>query len=46
MRFWKLTAVIVLTDMLAIPALDGIATPLHPGAERFYREVGMVAGEK
>jgi len=27
-------------------ALDGIATPLHPGAERFYREVGMLAGDK
>jgi TRAP transporter TAXI family solute receptor len=24
-------------------ALDGIAIPLHPGAERFYREVGRIA---
>jgi uncharacterized protein len=23
-------------------ALDGIATPLHPGAERYYREQGMI----
>ena len=23
-------------------ALDGIAIPLHPGAERYYREIGMV----
>jgi hypothetical protein len=23
-------------------ALDGIAVPLHPGAERYYREVGMI----
>lgn len=23
-------------------ALDGIATPLHPGAERYYRENGMI----
>ena len=23
-------------------ALDGVAIPLHPGAERYYREVGMV----
>lgn len=23
-------------------ALDGIAIPLHPGAERFYREAGMI----
>ncbi len=23
-------------------ALDGIAIPLHPGAERYYREVGMI----
>jgi uncharacterized protein len=23
-------------------ALDGIAIPLHPGAERYYREVGML----
>ncbi len=25
-------------------ALDGIAIPLHPGAERFYREVGLTPG--
>jgi len=24
-------------------ALDGIAIPLHPGAERFYREIGRIA---
>ena len=23
-------------------ALDGIAVPLHPGAERYYREVGLI----
>jgi TRAP transporter TAXI family solute receptor len=23
-------------------ALDGIAIPLHPGAERYYREVGLI----
>ncbi len=23
-------------------ALDGVAIPLHPGAERYYREVGMI----
>ncbi len=23
-------------------ALDGIGIPLHPGAERFYREAGML----
>lgn len=23
-------------------ALDGIAIPLHPGAERYYREIGMI----
>ena len=23
-------------------ALDGLAVPLHPGAERFYREVGLI----
>jgi TRAP-type uncharacterized transport system substrate-binding protein len=22
-------------------ALDGLAVPLHPGAERYYREVGL-----
>ena len=25
-------------------ALDGIAIPLHPGAERYYREVGILKG--
>jgi TRAP transporter TAXI family solute receptor len=25
-------------------ALDGIAIPLHPGAERFYREAGVLKG--
>ena len=23
-------------------ALDGVGIPLHPGAERYYREVGML----
>ncbi len=23
-------------------ALDGIGIPLHPGAERFYREAGLI----
>ena len=23
-------------------ALDGIGVPLHPGAERFYQEQGMI----
>ena len=23
-------------------ALDGVAVPLHPGAERYYREVGLI----
>ena len=23
-------------------ALDGIAIPLHPGADRFYREAGLI----
>jgi TRAP-type uncharacterized transport system substrate-binding protein len=23
-------------------ALDGVAIPLHPGAERYYREIGMI----
>ena len=22
-------------------ALDGVSTPLHPGAERYYREIGL-----
>jgi TRAP transporter TAXI family solute receptor len=26
-------------------ALDGLSVPLHPGAARFYREVGMEVGE-
>ncbi|MEM9440535.1 MAG: TAXI family TRAP transporter solute-binding subunit, partial [Pseudomonadota bacterium] len=25
-------------------ALDGIAIPLHPGAERFYRDAGILKG--
>ena len=25
-------------------ALDGIAIPLHPGAERYYRETGILKG--
>ena len=27
--------------ILRFRALDGLSVPLHPGAERFYREVGM-----
>ena len=23
-------------------ALDGLAIPLHPGAERYYKEVGLL----
>lgn len=26
-------------------ALDGLGIPLHPGAERFYREIGRLAGD-
>ena len=26
-------------------ALDGIAIPLHPGAERYYREAGLLPSE-
>ncbi|MCZ4283022.1 TAXI family TRAP transporter solute-binding subunit [Kiloniella laminariae] len=26
-------------------ALDGLIMPLHPGAERFYREIGMIADD-
>ena len=29
-------------DIRLETALDGIAVPLHPGAERFYREIGLV----
>ena len=29
--------------ILLANALSGIAVPLHPGAERYYREVGMVS---
>lgn len=25
-------------------ALDGLAVPLHPGAERYYREIGLLEG--
>lgn len=27
-------------------ALDGLILPLHPGAERFYREIGMIPEEE
>ncbi|AKI02798.1 TRAP transporter solute receptor, TAXI family [Hoeflea sp. IMCC20628] len=30
------------TSVTRQTALDGIAIPLHPGAERFYREAGMI----
>jgi TRAP transporter TAXI family solute receptor len=26
-------------------ALDGVSTPLHPGAERYYREIGLLKGD-
>ena len=26
-------------------ALDGLGAPLHPGAERYYREIGLLKGE-
>jgi hypothetical protein len=26
-------------------ALDGLGAPLHPGAERYYREVGLIEGD-
>lgn len=29
-------------DVTLATALDGVAIPLHPGAERFYREAGMI----
>lgn len=29
-------------EITRVTALDGIAIPLHPGAERYYREVGMI----
>ncbi len=27
-------------------ALDGLGAPLHPGAERYYREIGLIDGGK
>jgi TRAP transporter TAXI family solute receptor len=39
----RLRAVHPLGDAVAIDrALDNLATPLHPGAERFYRERGLL----
>lgn len=32
----------VITLETALDGVDGIGVPLHPGAERFYREVGML----
>lgn len=32
----------VITMETALDGLDGIGVPLHPGAERFYREAGMM----
>ena len=29
-------------DITLESALDGVAIPLHPGAERYYREVGLI----
>ncbi len=26
-------------------ALDGLGAPLHPGAERYYREIGLINGK-
>ena len=25
-------------------ALEGLGAPLHPGAERYYREIGLIEG--
>ena len=27
-------------------ALDGLTAPLHPGAEKFYKEKGLIQGKK
>ncbi|MHA7851885.1 TAXI family TRAP transporter solute-binding subunit [Roseovarius sp.] len=32
----------VITKETALDGVDGIGVPLHPGAERFYREAGMI----
>lgn len=32
----------VITLETALDGIEGIGVPLHPGAERFYREVGMI----
>ena len=32
----------VITQETALDGIDGIGVPLHPGAERFYREAGMM----
>lgn len=32
----------VITLETALDGVEGIAVPLHPGAERFYREIGMI----
>lgn len=32
----------VITMDTALDGIDGIGVPLHPGAERFYREVGLL----
>lgn len=32
-------------EITAETALDGVGIPLHPGAERFYREAGLLEGE-
>jgi len=31
-----------ITQETALDGIDGIGVPLHPGAERFYREAGMI----
>jgi hypothetical protein len=30
------------SDITLESALDGVGVPLHAGAERFYREAGMI----
>ncbi len=32
----------VITMDTALDGVDGIGVPLHPGAERFYREIGLI----
>jgi TRAP-type uncharacterized transport system substrate-binding protein len=32
----------VITLETALKGLDGLNVPLHPGAEKYYREVGLI----